>query len=308
MIQILLIVFLLTGLFLLQSKLYQFRWNHALNVKISFLSSEIYEKEVGTLQVVVENAKKLPLPMLMVKFQTDKHLEFEGGKNGVTTDQFYHNDIFHVGSGERVIRNLSFLGKRRGYFRINNIDMSATDLFMYAQFFGSFKPKEDGIYVLPRPYESKDFQLMLQQLNGQMITKRNLYEDPFELRGIREYQPYDDMRSINWKATAKTGSFMVNQKNYTAPKTVRIFLNLEDERILKKEECLEDCIRIGSGLAKYLLEQGVKVSFYCNAPDILTGDPMMKAVGSGKNQMSAIMRSLARLDTGKQAIPFAKLF
>ena len=36
-------------------------------------------------------------------------------------------------------------------------------------------------------------------------------EDPFEYRGIREYQPYDDMRSVNWKATAKTGDLKVNQ-------------------------------------------------------------------------------------------------
>jgi len=141
-----------------------------------------------------------------------------------------------------------------------------------------------------------------------MLTKRNLYEDPFELRGIREYQPFDSMRSINWKATAKTGHFMVNQKNYTSPKTVRIFMNLTDERLIKRIDDLEEAIRIGAGLAKYLLEQGIKVAFYCNGPDVLTQEPFLRSAAKGNNQISTILRSLSRIDLEKDALDFDKLF
>ena len=307
MIQILLICLVVMAIFILQRKYYTSEWIEDMDVRVQFLTPEIPEGEEGKLRIQIENRKRLPLPMLMVKFQTDRNLEFERSKGSVSTDQFYHNDIFQVGGGERVTRMLHFHGKRRGYYRINNIDLTSADLFMTCQLHHSFQPSE-CIYVLPKPLESRDFQLMMQQLNGDMITKRNLYEDPFELRGIREYQPFDSRKCINWKATAKTGKLMVNQKNYTAPKTVRIFLNLEDKNILRSKDLLETSIRIGAGLAKYLLEQGIKVAFYSNGLDVMTGDPMIKSAGKGPNHVSSIMRGLARINTDVEAASFDQIF
>ena len=307
MIQTILLALVILATFLLQRKYFIDHWKEDLSVQIKFSQAELPENHQGALRIVVENRKKLPLSTLNVKFQTDRNLEFEKNRGSITTDQFYHNDVFQIGGGERVTRTLHFYGKKRGYYRINNVDLSGFDLFMSCDMHSSFQP-EESIFILPRPFESRDFQLMLQQLNGEMITKRNLYEDPFELRGIREYQPFDSMRSINWKATAKTGKFMVNQRNYTSPKSVRIFLNLTDKHLIKNHDDLEDSIRIGAGLAKYLLEQGIKVSFYCNGPDVLTGDPMLKSSGSGKNQISSILRSLSRIDVNKEALDFDKLF
>lgn len=307
MITTLLIAAIVLFAFWYQRKYYIDHWQEELDVNVKFQVPEIAEHGEGKLQIVVENRKKLPLSVLMVKFQTDKHLEFEKNKGSVTTDQFYHNDVFQVGGGERVTRTLHFYGKKRGYYRINNIDLSSSDLFMSCDLRSSFQPSE-CIYVLPRACESRDFQMLLQQLNGEMITKRNLYEDPFELRGIREYQPFDSMRSINWKATAKTGNFMVNQKNYTSPKTVRIFVNMEDHRLIKDYDQMENTIRLAAGLVKYLLEQGIKVAFYCNGLDALTNDPTLKAASKGMNHATAILRSMARLDTSKEPTNFNKLF
>ena len=90
--------------------------------------------------------------------------------------------------------------------------------------------------MYPKPFSHPDFKRSLKQLNGEVLTKRHLLEDPFEYRGIRDYQPQDDLKSINWKATARTGDLKVNQKNYTSQKSVRIFVNLEDTGILKKED------------------------------------------------------------------------
>lgn len=307
MIQLLLICGVVLAMFFLQRKYYASEWIEDMDVRVQFLTAEIPEGEEGKLRIQIENRKWLPLPMLMVKFQTDRNLEFEKSKGSVATDQFYHNDVFQVGGGEKVTRMLRFYGKKRGYYRINNIDLTSADLFMTCQLHHSFQP-EESIYILPKPLESRDFQLMMQQLGGDMITKRNLYEDPFELRGIREYQPFDNRKSINWKATAKTGHLMVNQKNYTAPKTVRIFLNLEDRNILRSQPELEAAIRIGAGLAKYLLEQGIKVAFYSNGVDVMTGDPLIKSAGKGPNQISSIMRGLARINTDKDASSFDQLF
>ena len=307
MIQTILIALIILGAYFFERKLYEAHWKENLEVRVSFLNSEITESQTSKLQIVVENRKKLPLSALLVRFQTDKHLLFDKNKGSDTTDQFYHKDVFQINRGERITRTLNFIGGKRGYYLINNVDLTGFDLFMSCEMHASFHPSE-SIYVLPKPFNNKEFQMMLMQLNGEMFTKRNLYEDPFELRGIREYQPFDNMRSINWKATAKTGTFMVNQKNYTAPKTVRVFLNMEDPRYLRDIDNMELLIRLATSLVYYLLDQGIKVSFYSNGPDVITGEPIMRSAGKGKNQQSAILRSLARINAEANALDFEKLF
>jgi len=117
-------------LFLLQSKIYEKLWNKNLKVSVSFAQKGISEGENGEVIEVVENRKYLPLTMLKVKFQTSRYLEFEDDLGSRTTDQYYRNDIFQIGGGEKITRTLTFTGKKRGYYHIKNIDLVGTDLFM----------------------------------------------------------------------------------------------------------------------------------------------------------------------------------
>ena len=163
-------------------------------------------------------------------------------------------------------------------------------------------------YVYPKVYGEEDFRLSLQKINGEILVKRHLLEDPFEYRGIREYQPFDDIRSVNWKATAKTGDLKVNQKNYTAMQTIRIFLNLEDDGILKRDAEVERCMQMAMGIASFFLSQGIRVSCFANGRDILTGEPVEVQGIAGVNQIEVLGKALARIDTDKPAHAFVSLF
>lgn len=294
-------------IFVFQRKLYQRLWQKNLQVQIHFATNAIFEGEDGALKEIIENRKRLPLSMLKVKFKTDRHLLFDDVKGSRTTDQFYRNDIFHVGSSERVTRFLKFKGGRRGYYTINGASLVASDLLMTTQMVSDIA-LSTAIYVYPKPYTSELFQQSLTRLNGEVLAKRHLLEDPFELRGIREYQPYDDIRSINWKATAKTGDLMVNQKNYTALKSVRVFLNLQDDNILKKEDSVEASIRIGAGLCAFFLQQGIQVSCFANGLDIISQEPMEVPAKAGSGQLENILRNLARLDLQKGTVSFVETY
>ena len=193
--------------------------------------------------------------MLKVKFKTDRHLLFDQEKGSRTTDQFYRNDIFRIGGGERVTRTLKFQGGRRGYYTIDEVSLVASDLFLLSQLVADVEVKTE-LYVYPRPFDSARLRKSLVQINGEILSRRHLLEDPFEYRGIREYQPYDDMRSINWKATARTGDLKVNQKNYTALKSVRVFFQIQDDNILKKDSAVEMSLRIVAALCLFFLRQG----------------------------------------------------
>jgi len=299
-----LIVYLL---FVLQRKLYEELWDKNLHVSVSFRQTEISEGETGEVIEIVENRKRLPLNMLKVKFQTSRFLGFADDKSSKTTDQYYRNDIFQIGGGEKITRKLRFVAKRRGYYHIKNIDMVGTDLFLTTEMV-----KSTGttcyLYVYPKLFDTRQFRMSLQKLNGEVLVKRHLLEDPFEYRGIREYQPYDDIRSVNWKATARTGELKVNQKNYTAMQTIRIFLNVEDNGILKKETEVEASMQIVMGLAAFFLSQGIKVACYANGRDVITGESVSVDGGAGAGQQDVIGKALARINTEMEPLSFDGLF
>lgn len=294
-------------LYTIQVKVYQKLWNQNLSVRISFKNREIFEGGQGELLEVVENKKHLPLSMLKVKFHTDRNLVFDDIEGSNVSDLFYRNDVFQIGGGERITRTLSFTGQKRGYYKIMGIDLVSTDLLMTTDMAESRK-EDSWLYVYPKPFYDEDFMQSLQQLNGEVLTRQHLIEDPFEYRGIREYQPYDTMRSVNWKATAKTGSLKVNQRNYTALQTIRIFFNIDDLGILKKEDAVELCLRICAALSAYFIAQGTRVALYGNSADVINGEPVRVEAGAGSGQMDQIYKALARVDTKKDRIDFTKAF
>ncbi len=294
-------------LYTLQVRLYQKLWNRNLGVKISFRKREIFEGETGELLETVENRKHLPLSMLKVKFHTDRNLAFDDVEGSNVSDLFYRNDVFQIGGGERITRTLSFTGKKRGYYKIMGIDLVSTDLLMTTDMAESRK-EDSWLYVYPKPFYDEEFMQSLQQLNGEILTRQHLIEDPFEYRGIREYQPFDTMRSVNWKATAKTGSLKVNQRNYTALQTIRIFFNIDDLGILKKDDAVEMCFRICAALSAYFISQETRVALYGNGVDVISGEPVGIEAGAGNGQMDQIYRALARIDTKKDRLDFTEAF
>ena len=308
MIQLLGILVVALLLYLGQKTIYQKVWHKNLRVRLSFQEEGIWEGQESTLSEIIENQKKLPLTMLKVKFQTDRHLLFADTKGSRTTDKFYRNDIFQIGALEKVTRVLRFTAGRRGYYTIAEADLVASDLFLTAQYTATADIGHSSLYVYPKPFSHPEFRQSLKQLSGQVLTKRHLLEDPFEYRGIREYQPRDDLKSINWKATARTGEFKVNQKNYTAEKSVRIFINLEDTGILKKEDCVEASLQIATALLLLFLEQGMQVAVYCNGVDVLHNEPCILEAGGGIRQREAVLRSFALIDTSKPVRSFSELF
>lgn len=294
-------------LYYLQQAVYRRWWNKGLQVSLEFAQKELFEGEESKLYEVIENRKRLSLPMLKVKFQTSRNLEFSDIKGSKVTDFFYRNDVFEIGGGEKITRTLKFVGKKRGYYKINGIDLVGSDLFFSREMVES-RTTGKYVYVYPKPFQSREFLVALRRLNGEVLTKRHLVEDPFEYRGIREYQPYDDMRMVNWKATARTEELMVNERNYTALKAVRIFLNTEDKGILKKEDEVEASIRIAASLAEHFLKQGMEVECCGNGKDIISGEIMRIPVSAGMTQMGRIYKALARMDAGAATQDFAECF
>lgn len=290
-------------LYLLQKFLYRRFWDKELNVDLYFTKDTAVEGDELTLIEEITNRKILPLPLLKVKFKTSKYLEFPGMENAAITDNYYRSDVLSLMMYQKLTRHLPFLCKHRGFYTLDRVDLICSNLFMSSEMVKDLA-QNLSLYVYPKTITSPAFEPMYKTLLGTVLTKRFINEDPFEFRSIREYQSYDALKSVNWKASSKTGDLKVNTYNYTSSFQVKLLLNLEQETALRQEDLEEESIRLAASLAERFLSKGIPVSLQTNCHTILGNLSESIKPGSGIHHLDSINRALSLLDTSKSSIPF----
>ena len=291
------------ALFFTQLYLYRKLWNKELSVTMVFKDETVRSGDFTILTQIVENRKWLPLPALKVKFQCSGYLKFASDKSSQVSDMYYRNDLFSLMPYRRVKRNHRVLCSRRGYYGIRGIDLVGADLFLTQEMVVS-RMGETWIYVLPSLLDITDLDSILQKISGEMASRRHLLTDPFSFRGIREYTPFDELKSINWKASAKSDDLKVNIYNYSAVSSVSIFINMKNRQLSGFDEFTERAINIAASLLDYYLTNNVNVSIYANGRDILTGNILFIEENRDRTQLDLINKMLARLDITQEAEPF----
>jgi len=230
-------------------------------------------------------------------------LIFADNNNSNITDHYYRNDILSLMMFQRITRTLTFNCSHRGYYTINRMDLVCSNIFITLSNIKHFD-LDIHLYVYPKTFEYARIEIPYQKMLGTVLTKRFINEDPFEFRTIREYQSYDNLKAINWKASAKTGSLKVNVNDYTSSQQIKILLNIEYEGMRIHEDLQEESIRIAATFAFAFIDQGIPVSILTNAKDIITNEIVHIPPGSGKSHISALMEALARIDTSQGATSF----
>lgn len=289
------ILLLWVGIFyIIQNAIYAKLWNKGLSIDMNFEQEAVYEGEIASLLEVITNAKKLPIPVLEVAFELNKEMNYLNSENTVITDRNYKRDFYVLFSWQRITRSLNFCCKKRGYYEINHADIRSFSLLMNHKFYRKDE-QNSYLYVYPKRISTDRIDIPYNKIMGSILTRRYLYEDPFEFMGIREYQISDPMNKVNWKASARSGDYMVNVYGSTAMVSVCIFIDVEDIMILKYETLLEESLRIASSLAARLIRAGIEVEVISNGKDLVTAKEINIDKGNGGYQIKAINRSLARI-------------
>jgi len=92
-----------------------------------------------------------------------------------------------------------------------------------------------------------------------------------DLYRIREYQPQDSARYIDWKATARSGTAMVREFSREDERKLRIVFD-NPEPGVAEEEGYERTVALAASLAWHFAEENSEISFlaqgYSGGPDI----------------------------------------
>lgn len=265
--------------------LYDRFWERGFSCRISFRDEYAVEDEISALREVLVNDKLLPLPVVEIDFHMDKRLQFGGGQNASVSDRTYRRDVFALSVRQKITRTLDFKCVGRGWFRVEEAGIMAQDLFLTQKYLSS-QPQHTDFYVLPRPVPTEQINIPFSRVMGAVVSRKKVYDDPFEFAGLRGYSRGDPMKYINWKATARAGELLVNLHESTLSQKVILLLDMEGKGVLQADLLNESAVRIACSLCERLLREGVELSVYSNGVDVQTGLPLkLESVSGGASAL-----------------------
>jgi len=279
----------------LQNHLYNRFWDMGLDLDLKFSAPEAFEGETIYLMEKVVNRKLLPLPWLTARFRVSKELLFFDGENISTSDSHYRSDVFSIMHYQSITRRLKFTCGKRGYYRLRGAEALCQNI-LFTKRFGKEFDCDAALTVFPAILEwDEEKDINYRRIESAVLSHSLINPDVFEFKGIREYQPGDSVRFVNFKASAISQQLMVNLHANTSSKRVKMYLNLEPYSSFPDNELYEAAIRISATLASRLIDDDVSVGFKTNGKDISTTQAMELDSGNSSAHLYKIFEALARI-------------
>ncbi len=178
------------------------------------------------------------------------------------------------------------LFEKRGHILINGFEISTGFPFGFFRYKRRLKARDVDLIVYPQPETTGD-QLHLLPMNAGRLTSPRRGAG-YELLSLREYQPQDDLRHIDWKSTARAQRLMVRE--FMAEDDQRITIALDTRRQLNSDakeftQRFERGVTQAASLVKHFIDERAEVRL------ILGTD--ITAYASGAEHYYACLRRLA---------------
>ena len=136
-----------------------------------------------------------------------------------------------LATNETAVFKYSINPVQRGLYGFGNVIVlfqSKLGLVLRRQKLG----KSDTVSVYPAFSQLGKYALLAQTNTSEYGSKRmRKIGQSMEFEQIKEYVSGDDIRTINWKATARKGSLMIN--NYTDEKSQQVYVVIDKGRLMK---------------------------------------------------------------------------
>ena len=169
-------------------------------------------------------------------------------------------------------------------------------------------PQEQTVHVYPSFLQMRRFQIRAAGTHVPEIGVKRVRKlgHSMEFEQIKEYVMGDDYRTINWKATARRGDFMVN--NFTDERSQQIYCVINKGRVMKMPfdgmTLLDHAINAALVLSNVALQKQDKAGLICFSQQLDVFLPADKK----PTQINLILESLYKQQTGFLEPDMEKLF
>lgn len=253
-------------------------WLAGLDCERSISRRVLQQGEEAEVRVRVHNARGWPIPWLFVEDYGPEDAPVRGEKRRLA--------VLMPGRSMELEYALRF--PRRGYHRVGPLLMESGDLFGLMKRFRTGE-QQDYVSVLPTVAYIDTFNIASKRPQGPVRIRNRIYEDPTRINAVREYRPGDPVRSIHWKATARTGQLQVKTFEPAAVSGGTLFLDLHEDSYLpeRKAERMELAITTTASIAYLLQMSGEQVGMITNARDAAEVARYAVASGAAWSRMEA---------------------
>jgi len=282
----------LIGFSVLQKTIYRRYWNKNLIYDLRSSKSAVFEGETVTITDSLANKKRLPLPWVHVSYKLSRFLVFLDNVSKKVGRGEWRTLLYIVGMNKTVSRKSTVLCSKRGYYTATGTSIASNNLFMTGFVTEDISLHFD-LLVYPRIINYSDSIIPLKKMLGDVSVRRFTDPDPFTFKGVREYQPYDSFRQINWKATAKTGEIMSNIYDFTVYQDIVVLLDLHYYGDYNRNFVHEEAIRVAAFICRNCIGKGIPVSLVCPASD---GNPAQLSSGLSNAHLEKIYTALAYIN------------
>lgn len=178
----------------------------------------------------------------------------------------------------------------RGHLLVAGFELSTSFPFGFVSHRRRLRARDVDIVVYPKP-EPIDDALHLLPMNAGRSTS-NSRGAGYDLLRLRDYQPQDEMRKLDWKATARAGGrLIVREYNAEDERRVHIVLNLRKPNELTHGEFaprFERGVTLAASLAAHFVQENSELK--------LTLGEESAEFGTGKDFLYQCLRRLALVE------------
>ena len=279
-------------------------WNRLslerLTYQRSLGSNHLFMGDETVLTITIRNSKPVPLTRLDVEDSIPVEIEVIDAPldlmGSYKTMMLRHSTS--MGWYEQVQWQYTIKCNQRGFYRLGPARLVSGDLF---GFFSSERldEQQDYLVVYPRVVPLPGLSLPPRRPLGEIRGGSRLFEDISRPATIRDYQPGDSLKSIDWKATAKRGSPQVRQYDPSEQQDVVVLANANTSYRPWEGYSpiyLERVVTASASVASLAVESRYGVGLFSNGAPVFAKKAVTLVPSRDPKQLSTILEILASVN------------
>ena len=247
--------------------------------------------------VSLTNEKIVPLIWVDIQDSFPADLELNGaslrGSGAELTRE--HRITTSLLPYQRVSWKYSLRCDERGYHRIGPVRLRSGDIFGFTAAEVQMTDVE-YLLVYPRIVELDQLVWPAEHPLGESKGNLPIYQDSSRFIGLRDYDPSDPMKHIDWKATARRATIQTKKYEPVVALKVLIALNARTSEHAwqgANRRLFERAVTVAASVAKHCADQRFSFGLLSNGVAVYSGKWINLKIGNSTSQLDLVLEALA---------------
>ena len=265
--------------------------SRSINLKRAFIGDTV------DYTVSLDNDKLLPLIWVEIHDSFPDGLELNGAtlRGGGLDSNRQHTITTSLLSYQKATWKYSMTCTERGFHRIGPVRLRSGDIFGFSSAETRYT-EFAHILVYPRVVDLEGLLFPPEHPLGDVRGSRPIYHDTNRVVGLRDYQPRDPLKHIDWKATARARQLQTKVFEPVVSLNLLIVMNGSSREYTwqgSNRRLFERAVTVAASVAGLADRRGYSYGVVSNAVASYTGKWINVPLGASSDQLSMVLEALS---------------